>query len=359
MSVHLLRYDAACRAVADAKSVDEVKEVRDRSEAIRVYARQASNRDLEIDAAEIRFRAERRLGEMIQQQKETVGLASGGDAMRARYQKGTEVRPTLADIGIDKKLSSRAQKLAAVPADDFEGMIGNWRDNISKENERVTVNLLKQGEKFRDRQAYEQTVERGCTVADLSLLARSGKKFPVIYADPPWEFKVYSGKGKARSAEQHYNTQSLDDIKAMPVAAFAADDCALFLWCVMPELPGALDVISAWGFQYKTCAFTWVKQNRSGQGIFTGMGYWTRANAELCLLATKGSPQRQAMDVGQIVQSPVSRHSRKPDEVRSRIERLLLGPYLELYGRDLVDGWTVWGNEIEQDEFVSNVEKAG
>ena len=114
----------------------------------------------------------------------------------------------------------------------------------------------------------------------------------------------------------------------------------------MPELPGALEVIKAWGFEYKTAGFTWVKQNKSGEGLFTGMGYWTRSNAEICLFATRGSPQRMAKDVSQVILSRVGEHSAKPQEARRRIERLLLGPYLELFARSPANGWVTWGNEI-------------
>ena len=199
----------------------------------------------------------------------------------------------------------------------------------------------------------------GCTVSDLESLIDAGKKFSVIYADPPWSFRVYSGKGKKRSADRFYNTQSLDDIKALPVDKLAAKDCALLLWAIMPELPGALDVIAAWGFEYKTVGFTWIKKNRSGNGIFTGMGYWTRANAEVCLLATRGSPRRQALDVHKVVMSPISGHSRKPDEVQVRIERLLPGPYLELYGRRPAPGWTVWGNQISHNLLTRDIPEFG
>ena len=138
----------------------------------------------------------------------------------------------------------------------------------------------------------------------------------------------------------------LEEIQRLPVAALAADDCALLLWAVMPQLPDALDVIKAWGFEFQTTGFTWVKQNPSGNGLFTGMGNWPRANAELCLLATRGSPMRINADVSQVVITPIGEHSAKPEEVRQRIERLLNGPYLELFGRRAVDGWTVWGNEL-------------
>lgn len=205
---------------------------------------------------------------------------------------------------------------------------------------------IKRVERQQEREATPRDYRDGGKVEDLATLAASGFRAGVVYADPPWSFEVYSGKGKDRSAERHYDTQSLDDIAALPVAPCCADDCALLMWAVMPELPGALQVIKAWGFTYKTTGFVWVKQNRSGEGLFTGMGYWSRANAEVCLLATRGSPQRLAADVHQVVMSPVSAHSRKPGEVRERIQRLLGGPYLELYGRAAVPGWTVWGNEI-------------
>jgi N6-adenosine-specific RNA methylase IME4 len=176
----------------------------------------------------------------------------------------------------------------------------------------------------------------------------------VLYCDPPWEFQTWSAAGQLRAPSGHYQTDALDKIKALPVAGLAADDAVLLLWCVMPELPGALDVIKAWGFTYKTCAFVWIKQNEGGNGLHTGMGYWSRSNAELCLLATRGKPLRLAADVHQVVMAPVGKHSEKPEEVRRRIERLLPGPYLELYGRALVAGWTVWGNEIARADFAQS-----
>ena len=112
------------------------------------------------------------------------------------------------------------------------------------------------------------------------------KKYNVILADPPWSFRAWSSKGMGRSAEQHYPTMRLEDIKALPVSDLAAGDCVLFLWATFPMLKEALEVIDTWGFTYKTVAFTWVKENRKSPGLFWGLGYWTRANAEVCLLAT-------------------------------------------------------------------------
>ena len=113
------------------------------------------------------------------------------------------------------------------------------------------------------------------------------KKYSVILADPPWHYKVYSKKGAGRSAESHYPTMNIEDIKALPVAGIADRDCALFLWVTFPCLLEGLEVLKAWGFTYKTVAFVWVKQNKKSASLFWGMGYWTRSNVELCILATR------------------------------------------------------------------------
>lgn len=141
------------------------------------------------------------------------------------------------------------------------------------------------------------------------------KKYGVIYADPPWRYKAWRGHGMV---EKHYPTMVLEDIMALPVGELADKDCALFLWATLPMLKEALQVIKAWGFQYKTTAFVWIKLNRQGSGIFWGMGYWTRANAEICLLATRGHPKRRAKNIHQVIISHVEEHSKKPEEARRR-----------------------------------------
>lgn len=141
---------------------------------------------------------------------------------------------------------------------------------------------------------------------------------------------------------------SIEDIKALPVSKLAAEDCTLFLWVTFPMLREAWDVMEAWGFTYKTVAFVWIKRNRQSDGVFWGMGYWTRSNAELCLLATRGHPQRQAKNIHQVIISPVEEHSKKPDEARRRIEALMGDvPRVELFARQYPPGWDVWGNEVE------------
>jgi len=173
-------------------------------------------------------------------------------------------------------------------------------------------------------------------------------KYNVILADPPWSFKTWSDKGKGWSADNHYNVMSIDDIKALPVPA--ADNCALFLWVTFPLLREGLEVMEAWGFDYRTQGFTWVKQNKKSDSLFWGMGYYTRANAELCLLGVKGRMPVEDRGVHSVIWSPVREHSRKPDEQYERIERLYPGAnYLEMFARYKRDGWDSWGNEVDSD----------
>tara|TARA_R100000030_G_scaffold43260_1_gene32623 strand:- start:204 stop:737 length:534 start_codon:yes stop_codon:yes gene_type:complete len=172
------------------------------------------------------------------------------------------------------------------------------------------------------------------------------KKYGVIYADPPWSFKTYSEKGKDRSPEKHYPVLSIADIIRLPVDRIAKDNAVLLMWVVDPLLDQAFKVIDAWGFKYKTVGFTWAKSNKTKPGFFTGLGYWTRGNPEMCLLATKGKPKRLSKSVPQLVIDQRREHSKKPDIMYKHIENLLEGPYIELFARQKVSGWDAWGNEV-------------
>jgi N6-adenosine-specific RNA methylase IME4 len=185
-------------------------------------------------------------------------------------------------------------------------------------------------------------------------------KYNIILADPPWTFKTYSEKGKEhKSAELHYNCMDLEDIYDLPVSNIAADDCALFLWVTNPLLPQGLETIKRWGFAYKTVAFSWYKRNKKADSFFWGLGYWSRANVELCLLATKGKPTRVSKGVHQVIDdhdcfdteqilSPIREHSRKPDEVRTRIVELCGDlPRIEMFAREETPNWSVFGNEVQ------------
>jgi len=175
------------------------------------------------------------------------------------------------------------------------------------------------------------------------------KKYDVILADPPWSFRVWSkDTGQGRSAASHYPTMTLDEICDLPIGDLAADNCALFLWAVWPRIFDAKKVIEAWGFEYKTKAWTWVKAKKSGFGFFFGMGYYTRANDEPCLLAVKGRMPVESHRITGLIYSAVREHSRKPEEQYRKIETLYPNrKYLELFARRKHSSkWDVWGNEV-------------
>ena len=173
------------------------------------------------------------------------------------------------------------------------------------------------------------------------------KKYQIIYADPPWRYDRKCAHG---AAEKIYQTMTQEEICALPVAEICTKDSVLFLWATFPMLQEALQTIRAWGFQYKSVAFVWLKQNRSGHGWFYGLGFWTRGNAEICLLATRGKPQRKSKCVHQLIISPLRSHSQKPDEARDKIVELMGDlPRIELFARQKTDGWDVWGNEVACD----------
>jgi N6-adenosine-specific RNA methylase IME4 len=182
--------------------------------------------------------------------------------------------------------------------------------------------------------------------------------YGVIVADPPWRFDVRNREtGLRRSADHHYETMPLAEIKASPLKEVAGLHCWLMLWTTGPHLPQALDVMETWGFTYSSFGFLWVKLRRSFQaGLFgilpsdiaMGLGYTTRKAGEPCLLGRRGSPRRLSRDVVDVILAPVREHSRKPDEFYERVEQFAPGPRLDLFARHRRLGWDAWGNELDK-----------
>lgn len=187
--------------------------------------------------------------------------------------------------------------------------------------------------------------------------------YGAILADPPWAFNLWWGGRTnetpagvpSRATKPHYEVMRETELSALPVGELAAKDCVLVMWICWPVLEWSLRVMNAWGFEYKTCAFCWVKANASQVDMFRDditphmtLGYWTRSNSEVALLGTRGKPKRSAADVRQAIVEPRREHSRKPDGIHERIERLVAGPYLELFARQKRKGWDVWGNQTDK-----------
>ena len=185
------------------------------------------------------------------------------------------------------------------------------------------------------------------------------KKYNIIYADPPWSYRTWTAKGGHKSASAHYKTMDIEDIKSLPIQDICEKDCVLFIWVTFPNLIEGIDTLSSWGFTYKTCGFVWVKTNKNYNinqtsflpqdsfNTFYGLGYWTRANSELCLIGTKGKIRRQSNSVHQIIYDPIREHSRKPECTRDKIVELMGDiPRIELFARQKHEGWDAWGNEV-------------
>lgn len=174
------------------------------------------------------------------------------------------------------------------------------------------------------------------------------KKYNIILADPAWSYQDKNCNG---NCESHYNTMNIKDICNLPVQNILEKDCVLFMWVTYPMLKEGLQVMESWGFKYKTIGFQWIKQNKSGNGYFFGLGRWTRGNSECCLIGVKGKPKRINNGVSQLVFSPLREHSHKPDEVRDKIVTLMGDlPRIELFARQNVEGWDCWGLEAPEDE---------
>jgi N6-adenosine-specific RNA methylase IME4 len=171
--------------------------------------------------------------------------------------------------------------------------------------------------------------------------------YNVIYADPPWRFKTRSRLGEGRSPSAYYDTMTPAEIAAYPVQQYAAQDCVLLMWTTDPFLEASFSVIKAWGFRYKTVGFYWIKTGKDYIGRPIGTGYWTRANPELCLLATRGHPKRTSKNVHKLIEAPRREYSQKPDGIYDRIEQLVAGPYLELFARQRWPGWDAVGKEVD------------
>lgn len=172
------------------------------------------------------------------------------------------------------------------------------------------------------------------------------KKYNIIYADPPWS---YRNMGNIQAtAVSHYNTMKQEDIENMgeTIKKISDDNCMLFLWATFPKIQEALDTIKAWGFEYKTIGFNWIKKNKNGSNFF-GVGWYTKSNSEVCLIGVKGKPFKQSNSISQIIETVREEHSKKPAIVRDKIVEFCGDiPRIELFARQHADGWDCWGNEV-------------
>ena len=335
----LIKYDAACRAIAAAKHVDEVKHIRDASIAMKAYARQAKNHTMEADAIEIRMRATRRMDQMRQDQKATVGLAKGARGQGRPKIGGVKntppkLVPTLAETGIDKNLAKEGRKLGSLSNREFEKAVSTARDAVGS----VIKTALRTDDKAERRAAREAELASKIT-------ALPDRRYGVIVADPEWRWEPWSRRtGMDRAADNHYPTSITEVIAARDVASIAADDCVLWLWATIPMLPHALTVMAAWDFDYVS-HYAWGKDK-------IGMGYWSRERHELLLIGTRGKIPCPAQGTQwfSLVSAPRGEHSEKPECFLEMIETYYPNiPKIELNRLGAPrPGWDAWGNEAKE-----------
>jgi N6-adenosine-specific RNA methylase IME4 len=318
---------AARRQLAEAVTVQDLKTVRDVGEAAVRLAK--SRRDVGIEAllegTEIVRRAERQLGAMLKPRQGRPGKCNS--ALR------------LSDFGIERMQSSRFQRIASLSEEQFESWIASCRE--AKE-EMTQAAALKLATKLKPK-VVEPSIDEyeSGAVADLGELVQRGLRYGCIYADPPW---AYSNKATRANVEDEYkSTMTVDEICQEPVAQLASDDCHLHLWTTNAFLFEAKRVMESWGFEYKSC-FVWVKPQM-------GIGNYWRVSHEFMLLGIRGKPEFRRRDCMSWGEFDRTAHSKKPSGVRKLIEAVSPGPYLELYGRETVPNWMVYGNEVSRTLF--------
>ena len=176
------------------------------------------------------------------------------------------------------------------------------------------------------------------------------RKYNIILADTPWHYRDRRNNHTrfCGGAIGHYPLMKTEEICNLDVGSITAENSALFLWATFPNLEESLKVMKAWGFEYKTLGFSWIKTNKKNGKPFFGIGYYTKSNCEVCLLGIKGKLKPISNKVSSVIISPRKEHSKKPIEVRERIVELFGDlPRIELFARESAEGWDSWGNEIE------------
>lgn len=323
--IRLARLDAGRQALAEATSIPEVKEIHDKANAIRLYFRQQRGSfEAQNSAAELKLRAERRLGELLAERKADLHPVS---------------RERRLPDGITHIQSHRWQRAASLPEPQFEAYVADTKptkDLLSSDVQRLVKQRL-----LDERHAtWAQRPSPTSIVSQLDELMSRGQRFGTIYADPPWR---YSNQATRSSTDKNYQTMTVETIAAMPIKQVAEDDSHLHLWTTNGFLFEAKTILEAWGFEYKSC-FVWVKHKM-------GIGNYWRVSHEFLLLGIRGTCPFQDHSIMSWFSSKPKGHSQKPEAIRTLIERASPPARLELFGRRAVKGWTVLGNEIAPTMF--------
>lgn len=325
-------YDDLSRAVSTFSTFEEGLQTVAKADMIRIMSKKAK-RSLEEQNrfAEIKLRAERRMGKMLQTMEKNKG---GGDMTVAKEHRSTDVTgeetATLAELGVTKNQSSNWQRIATVPEQEFEA----WVQEKKKENAEITekelVNVVKKTIRAEEIAETEKEIEAGI---------RGVKgKFDVITIDPPWSYdkKAYDTQGQRGVVP--YPTMTYEELKKITIPA--EEDCVLWLWTTHAFIWEAKQLLDDWGFTYKAI-LVWDKEKM-------GLGRNLRMQCEFCLLATKGTPALKTGDARDIIREARREHSRKPLAFYEMVEKLCIGRKLDYFAREARQGWEVYGAETKK-----------
>lgn len=327
----------------------EVKNIRDQGHAALKWAKSRREIGLEArnDASEIVLLAERRLGAMLKGMEKNRGAQC---QMKGRDSSGSPMMlppedetPTLSDVGITRSQSSRWQSAAAYPDPAFNQWVTSMREAGKELTSGALLKLGKQHQKQRAKPVRRKPKQdKEAPVTDtLDELIQTDQTFVCIYADPPWQ---YGNQATRAATDNHYQTMTVEAICEEPVANLVAENAHLHLWTTNAFLPDAFKVLSAWGFEYKS-VFVWVKPQM-------GIGNYWRVSHEFMLLGVRGQAPFEDKGLRSWFEAKRTKHSRKPWQVREMIQKASPGPYLEMYGREPIKGWTVYGDQIEEKLFA-------
>jgi len=325
----LTHFNKARSELVLATKLDEVKDIRDKAEALRIYAKQSGESlEMQNQCGEIKNRADRRWGQLYSEQEKNPG----GQAEHKAYQsqEATSSPPTLKDMGVTKSYASRCQKIAEIPEEIFEEHISQTKDKAGKDRktELTTTGLLNVANKIIKAAKIEE-------IKSQPVCSDEGP-FDVIIIDPPWKYDNRAGDPTHRAANP-FPDMTVDEIKNIPIADKTTENSIVWLWTTNAFLHDAFHVLEAWGFTYKTL-LTWEKDKM-------GLGDWLRGKTEHCLFAVKGKPVTELTNQTTIIHGPLREHSRKPDEFYKMVVDLCPGSRADWCSREVREGFVSIGNE--------------
>ena len=310
-------FDQGSKLLAEATTIQQNKKLKTLGITAAEWARRKGMGDEAVSLARaFAFDAERQMGRLLEKSKRrTRAHETGGGSKGSRRAPLLGAPLTLEELGITKKESSAAQKLASLPKRVYKQV----RDGLASRTEAF-------------RNLRRDQVQR-------EVAAMPEGKYRVFYADPPWKYgdqltENYGG------TKFHYPSMTITDLCAMPIKDLAFDDAVLFIWVTSPILPECFAVIEAWGFKYKA-SFVWDKVRHN-------MGHYNSVRHEFLLICTRGSCLPDSNKLTDSVQSieRTTKHSQKPERFREIIDEMYsTGRRLELFARMEIEGWSHWGNE--------------